>query len=211
MQTRITLLKKAVLDRKKRELDVSQSYEMDSLEQTYRKEVDEFNGIWDKKISDFDEESKTSEETLRTKHAKDLQEYEAEIEKKNFKPSKQSKVFIELRHQEDALVKQERYKEAQLIKKKVDHVEKHDSEQWSKVKNEKVETASDNLRAKQELEYNAFRKKVDTQFEVLRKEREIAFNIIFNRFKNKKFDLDKQHKKAKLFAENESLNKASKH
>ena len=204
-------MKKASVDRKKRDLVGLHATEMESLEQAYRKESDEFNEIWDKKVSDFEEESSKWEETLRVKQTKETEELEANIEKKHFKPTKLSKDSLELRALEDALVKQERYKEAHNIKKKVDNKERDDSERWSREKNEKVNNVSDNLKAKQNLEYNALRQKIDTQSDVLRKEREQGFNIILNKFKNRKFELEIQQKKAKYYAENESQNKASKY
>jgi hypothetical protein len=187
------------------------AYEMDSLEQTYRKEVEEFNGIWDKKTADFEEDSRLQEEMLRTKQQKEMEEFEAHMEKKLFKTSKYSKDFLELKTQEENLVKQQRFREATLIKKKADALEKEDSEKWSKEKSEKVGINSDNLRSKHLGEYKALRKKLDITNEVLRKERDTGFHTILHRFKNKKFDLEKQHKKQKALLENENLNKSSKY
>jgi hypothetical protein len=183
---------------------------METLEQTYRKEVDEYNGIWDKKVAEFDEEARRLEDELKERHARELEEFESTLQKKLFKPTKFSRTFIELKNQEENLVKQQRFKEAQLIKKKADSLEKEDSEKWSKEKNDKVGTNSDNLRSKQLTELKALRKKLDIQNEVLRKERDTGFHTILHRFKNKKFDLEKQQKKEKTLSENENWNKASK-
>jgi hypothetical protein len=212
IQTRINYLKKASVERKKRDLSAVHANEMDSLEQTYRKEVDEFNEIWDKKFSDFEEESANWEEQLRGKHAKETEEFEANIEKKLVKPGgKQSKDLLQLKALEDALVKQERYKEAHHIKKKVDNKERDDSERFDREKNEKVLTVTENLKAKQALEYNALRQKIETQTEVLRKDKEHGFTNLLNKFKNKKFELELQQKKALFYAGNESAEKASKY
>ena len=212
IQTRINYLKKASVDRKKRDLTAVHANEMDSLEQTYHKEVEEFNEIWEKKFSDFEEESANWEEQLRAKHAKESEEFEANIEKKLVKPGgKLSKDLLELRAVEDVLVKQARFKEAHHFKKKVDNKERDDSERFDREKNEKVMTVTENLKAKQALEVNALRQKIDTQSEVLRKEKEHGFGNILNKFKNKKFELELQQKKALFYAGNESAEKASKY
>jgi len=183
---------------------------MEKLELAYRQEVDEYNGIWDKKVVEFEDEARRLENELRERHAKELEEYEANLQKKLFKPSKFSKAYLELRAQEENLVKQQRFKEAQLIKKKADAMEKEDYDKYSKEKSDKVGTNSENLRSKQLGELRALRKKLDIQNEVLKKERDTGFHTILHRFKNKKFDLEKQHKKELTLGTNDNLNRASK-
>jgi hypothetical protein len=209
-QSRITQLKKAVIDRKKKDLDQQHAIEMDSLEQTYRKEVEEYNEEWDKKIAEFDEQARSFLDDLKLRHSKEIEIHEANLNKKLFKPSKFSRTFIELKNQEENLVRQQRFKEAQLIKKKADAYERQDAENWTKEKTDKVGTNTDNLKSKQLGEVKALEKKLATQLEVLRKERETGFNVILHRFKNKKYEMEKQQKKEKVLTENESLNKASK-
>jgi hypothetical protein len=183
---------------------------MDSLEQTYRREVEEYNAEWDKKIAEFDDQARSLIDDLKVRHGKELEIHESNVNKKLFKPSKFSRSYIELRNQEENLVKQQRFKEAQLIKKKADAYERQDAENWTKEKTDKVGTNSDNLRVKQSGELKALEKKLATQLEVLRKERDAGFHVILHRYKNKKFELEKQQKKERLLTENESLNKASK-
>ena len=183
---------------------------MEKLELAYRQEVDEYNGIWDKKVVEFEDEARRLEEELKERHAKELEEYETNLQKKLFKSSKFSKSYLELRAQEENLVKQQRFKEAQLTKKKADAMEKEDSEKWNKEKSDKVGTNSENLRSKQLSEHRALLKKLDIQNEVLKKERDTGFHTILHRFKNKKFDLEKQHKKELTLGLNDNWNKASK-
>lgn len=183
---------------------------MDSLEATYRKEVEEYNVQWDKKIVEFEEQARSLLDEMKSRHEKELEIHEANLVKKLYKPSKFSRTFIELKNQEENLVRQQRFKEAQLIKKKADNLERQDVEKWNKEKNDKVGCNTENLKTKQSGEVKALEKKLATQIEVLRKERETGFNVILHRFKNKKFELEKQHKKERLLIENESLYKASK-
>ena len=93
-----------------------------------------------------------------------------------------------MRYHFSSTVKQQRFKEAQLTKKKADAMEKEDSEKWNKEKSDKVGTNSENLRSKQLSEHRALLKKLDIQNEVLKKERDTGFHTILHRFKNKKFD-----------------------
>jgi len=181
---------------------------MNNLETTYHTEVAEYNVEWDKKLEQFNVDASSLIEDLKQRHVKELQIHEQNTNKKLFKPTKSSKSALELRLQEENLVKQQRFKEAQLIKKKADSLQRQDADNWNKEKVDKVGTNSDNLKVKQSGELKALEKKLAIQLEVLNKERDAGMKVILNRFRNKKFELEKSQKKERLLTENESLNKA---
>lgn len=184
---------------------------MSALEETYRKEVDEFNELWEKKFEEFNQESTTQEEELKAEHEKEHEGTEASVEKKLVTSGiKTSKESIQLKALEDALVKQERYKEAAQIVNKVLEKEKEDSEKFEREKSEKISITTENLKAKQQLEINAMKQKVDTQFDIMKRDKEQAFTNLMIKYKNKKFELELQQKKSIFYAGKESAEKASK-
>lgn len=63
---------------------------------------------------------------------------------------------------------------------------------------------------KQMLERSALKQKFDTEYDMLKNEKEEQLNKLIHKFKNKKLELEMQHKQEKLFNDNEHLLKASK-
>jgi hypothetical protein len=183
---------------------------MENLELSYKREVDEYNAEWDSKFKEFEERSKALEESLNQKHAKETDELYSMLEQKLPKNVKFSREYLELKNQEENLVKQQRFKEALLIKRKSEALEKLDSERFSKGKSEKIKSESVKTANKHLLEKNALKKKIEIEFEVMKKQRQQGMEKINHKYKNRKFDLEVQQKQEKLLNENTNLMRASK-
>jgi hypothetical protein len=79
--------------------------EMENLEGSYKREIDEYNSEWDAKFNELEERSKVLEEALKEKHAKEMDELYNFLEQKLPKNVKYSKEFLSLKSQEESLCK----------------------------------------------------------------------------------------------------------
>lgn len=103
-----------------------------------------------------------------------------------------------------------RFKEAAIIRKKLDVQEKIDSEKWNKEKNDKIKSQTVKTAQKHLVEKNTLKKKVETEIEIMKKEKAKGLETIIHKYKNRKFDLEKQQKQEKSLNDNNNLLKASK-
>lgn len=209
IKNKIEQLKKTIAKKKKKELHLQHHNEMENLENSYKKEIEDFNGEWDVKFKEFEERSKMMEDSLNHKHAKEMEELYTFLEQKLPKNVKFSREYLELKGQEESLVKQQRFKEASLIKKKAENLEKTDTEGFNKTKTEKIKSQSVKTAHKHLVEKNSLKKKIEIEFEVMKKQRQEGLEQINHKFKNRKFDLEQQQKQEKLLSENNNVMKAS--
>lgn len=210
LKNKIEELKKQLKIKKRKDLEFQHMSEVENLEQTYRQEVEEYNAEWDAKFRELEERSRIFEEQLNEKHAKEMEELYAFLEQKLPKNVKFSREFLELKNQEMNLVKLQKFKEAAVIQKKIEALEKKDSEKWNKEKNDKIKSQTVKTAQKHLIEKNAMKKKIEIELEVMKKEKDYGLEIIVHKYKNRKFDLEKQQKQEKLLNENANLLKASK-
>jgi hypothetical protein len=209
-KTKIEELRKSLLGKKKKDLTFQHMQELDNLDMAFKKEQEDYINSWETKFGEFEEQSRQLEEALKEKHMKEMEELYNYLEQKLAKNVKFSKHYHELKSQEENLVKQQNFKEAALIKKKAEEVERKDTEKWNKEKTDKIKSQSVKTAQKQLNEKNALRKKIDIQLEVMRKEKDSGIERILHKYKNRKFDLEMQQKQEKLMNENNNLYKASK-
>ena len=103
-----------------------------------------------------------------------------------------------------------RFKEASIIKKKCEAIEKTDSEKWNKEKNEKIKSQTVKTAQKHLVEKNSLRKKIEIELEVMKREKTAALEVIIHKFRNRKLDLDCQQRLERSLNEHSNLLKASK-
>jgi hypothetical protein len=89
-------------------MEMQHSSEMQNLEQTYQIEIEQFNAEWDSKFKELEDRSKTLEAGLNEKHQKEMDELYNFLEEKLPKNVKYSRDYLELKTQEENLVKQQR-------------------------------------------------------------------------------------------------------
>ena len=150
------------------------------------------------------------EESLTAKQSKEMEELYNYLEQKLPKQVKYSKYFLDFKSQEENLVKQQRFKEAVLIKKKLDSLNKIDSEKFNKDKYEKIKSQSVKTANKHMNEKNSLRKKIEIEYEVMKKEKQVQLEKLLLKYKNRKTELENQQRQEMLYIEKERLLKASK-
>jgi hypothetical protein len=206
---KIEEVKKTLKNKKKNNLEYQHVGEIGNLEQSYTKELEDFNNEYELKFQELEIKSKNSEMNLKEKHAKEMEDLYAFLEQKLPKNVKYSREYLELRSQEQNLVKLQRFKEASFVSKKVEVQEKIDAEKWNKEKTEKIKSQTVKTAQKHLSEKNALKKKIEVEIEALKKEKEFGIQRIVLKYKNKKFDLELQQKQEKYLSENANQLKAS--
>lgn len=207
---KITEMKKSLVAEKKKQLMEQHNIEIQSLDNAYKNELDEFNVAWDEKFKKLEEKSKNLEDSLNEKHNKQMNELYEYLEMKLPKNVKYSKTYLDTKNQEENLVKLGRFKEAAIMKKKLEEIERTDTEKFNKDKYERIKAESVKTANKHMNEKNTLRKKIETEFEILRKDRQSNLEKLLLKYKNRKTDLENQQKQEVLYLENDKLLKKSK-
>ena len=158
----------------------------------------------------FEEKSKNEEDVLNQRQSKEMEELYAYLEQKLPKQVKYSKKYLDLKNQEENLVKLQRFKEAASLKKQLDSMDKFDTEKFNKDKYEKIKSQSVKTANKHMMEKTSLRKKVEINFEILKKDRQTNLERLLLKYKNRKCELDNQQKQEILYLENEKLLKKGK-
>lgn len=183
---------------------------MSSLEALYKKEYEELEAVYNNRFSELEARSANMEENLNMKHQKEMENFYIDLDKKLPKNMKHSKKFLDLKSQELNLAKQQKYKEANLIKRKCDEIEMEDLDRFNKEKTEKIKSQSIKTANKHLNEKNALKKRIELEFEEVKKEKQRQLEILIHKFKNKKAELEIQQKMETHITENKNLLKASK-
>lgn len=207
---KIQEIKKTLVQERKKQLQLQHNVEIESLDSSYKRELEEFNENWDEVFKNFDEKSTKDKENLNMRHEQEMNELYNYLEEKLPKNVKYSKKFLDLKNQEENLVKLQRFKEAALLRKQLDAMDKFDTDKFNKDKYEKIKAQSVKTANKHMSEKSALEKKIDIKFEILKKDRQKNLEKLLLKYKNRKTELDIQQKQEIMFLENENLLKKSK-
>jgi hypothetical protein len=172
---------------------------MEELELRFENEFNELEG-----------KSKLLEEKLNEKHQNEMEELYNFLDMKLPKIVKYSKKYLDLKNQELNLAKQQKYKEALLIKKQCESLDRLDTDKFNKEKTEKIKSQSIKTANKHLNEKNALRKKIEVELEVLKKKKIQMTNTLILKYKNRRSELELQQKAETHLSENKNKLKASK-
>ena len=142
---------------------------MGSLENLYKKECEELESIYSSKFSELENVSRQMEEALNSKHQKEMEKLYERLDEKLPKVVKYSKKYLDLKNQELNLAKQQKYKDAMLVKKKCEEIEVEDTDRFNKEKTEKIKSQSIKTANKHLNEKNALKKKIELEYEEMKK------------------------------------------
>lgn len=207
---KIDEMKKTLSTERKRQLVIQHGVELDALDNAYKYELEEFNNAWDNKFRSLEEKGRSLEDNLSLKHENGMKELFDYLEKHLPKTAKFSKAYIDTKNQEENLVKLQRFKEASFLKKRLEELEKADTQKFEKDKYDKIKSESAKTANKHTIEKSALRKKIEMEFEVLKKERQYNLEKLLLKYKNRKVELENQQKQELVYLENENLLKKSK-
>jgi hypothetical protein len=189
--------KKAIKQKKIKDLEFRQNEEMEILENNYRTELEDCNQNWNLKFKDLEDKSAKLEQELNSKHEKEMEDLYNFLEEKLPKNVKFSRDYLEFKKQEQNLVKQQMYKDAGVIKKKIENLEKQDFDKFNQQKTEKIKSKSIKTANKHLLEKNALKQKIESELELIKKQQQAEMTVIVNKYRNRKYELELQQKNEK--------------
>ncbi len=195
---------------KKRELQGKHSEEITRLDAIFKKELEELEMKYENIFLELDNRAKTQEAKLNEKHQNEMEELYNFLDMKLPKNVKYSKRYLELKNQELNLAKQQKYKDALLVKKQCEDLDRLDTERFNKDKTDKIKSQSIKTANKHLNEKNAFKKKIELEFEEIRKRKDVEVGTIVLKYKNRKAELDNQQKLEQIIICNKSKFRASK-
>jgi len=105
LKIKIDEMRKTLKIQKDRILEVQHNSEFQSLEQNFKREIDEFTKEWENKFKFLEEQSNACDKALTDKHTKETEELYSYLEEKLSKNLKYSKEYLNLKSQEENLVK----------------------------------------------------------------------------------------------------------
>lgn len=105
--------------RKLIELRQKHHQEKDQLEMDFQKELDSCNQFWNNKIDQYKSQSQQLEEQLMAKHTDKLMAYEEDLRQNMPKVGKMTPEVLNLEYQISCLVREQRYREADTLQKKL--------------------------------------------------------------------------------------------
>lgn len=108
MKYKIVELTKKLKLKKKKDLEMLHFNELENLENSYKRELENFNIYWDQQFNGLEEKSSILEKDMIDKHKKEMDDLMSNLEEKLPKNKKFSKEYIELKNQEENLVKFQR-------------------------------------------------------------------------------------------------------
>lgn len=108
LKIKVEELTKKLKLKKRKDLEIHHFNELDNLEVTYKRELDNFNNYWDQQFHDLEEKSEKLEKELIEKHKQDMDSMLNNLENKLPKTIKFSKEYLELKSQEENLIKFQR-------------------------------------------------------------------------------------------------------
>ena len=206
---KIESMKKSLTIERKKQLILQHDVEVNSLDNSYKNELDDFNSSWDDKFKKLEEKTKSLEDSLAQKHNQQMNELYEYLEMKLPKNVKYSKAYYEAKSQEENLVKIQNFAEASQMKKKIEEIEKADTDKFNKEKYEKIKSESVKTANKHMSEKATLKKKIEMEFEVLKKERQSNLEKLLLKYKNRKNELENQQKQEIVYLENENILKRS--
>ena len=205
LRLKIEELKNVIDITQKRELSRKHQLQMNQLEELYKKEFEELVLLYGNKFSELEAKSHQMEENLNIKQQNEMGSLYESLDEKLSKKVKYSKKYLDLESQEKNLAKQQKYKEAILVKKLKDEIEIEDTKRFNKYKTDKIKRESLNTANKHIFEKNLLKKKIESEYEELKKDKEREVQILVLKFKNKKSELELQQKMESHIKENKNL------
>ena len=175
-------------------LSETQDKQNEHLEESFNNEFISLAHHWETRLTEFITKCDQNEKEMLTSHSNQMEMLMNNLTSK-YPSMKYSKHYLEMKQKEINHAKQEQYKDAHYYKCKCEQMEKVESENYIKKRNEHIQMKCELLGHKQENERKCLRNKFNRQFELLNKQKEIEFEKLKLKYKNLKKELDNVHKK----------------
>lgn len=161
--------------------------EIDSVNNNYTSEVNEFDNKWKKLFFDFETKSSLAVEKLVKKNADEIKQLEETVDKeaKNIKFTSYYKKLIEM---QDKLVEKEKYLEAQIIRDRILKVKESEIDKYLKEELIKYNSQVSKLNKHHDIELNSLKKRIEKerlnlQRDKLKESQDLEFKYKSNKIK----------------------------
>lgn len=165
----------------------------EKLDEVYEEERNALILSWEEKLKKFSEDTENSLNQLEIDHKKAMEDF-VEDQMGKYPKLKYSPTYLEGRKVEKALVKQERFKEADQYKKKCDKLEQDELEAYNNQRNISVQKKAEGLSKKQEMEKKVLKERTDRRLDLMKKQRDEEINKLDYKFKNLKKEIESAYK-----------------
>lgn len=161
------------------------------VEEAHMLEFQQFNMIWDKKMSEYEQHAEELVEAMKERHAAELRDFQRKLMSKEIKP-KFSKELLNLRRIQDTLAKQKDYAEAHKMKLKADALEAWELEKWHNQRQQDLLQKETKFKAVKQQELIALQKRIQSGREEQKKQRHQDLERLLQRYQNVKAELEAQ-------------------
>uniref|UniRef100_A0A7S1TX53 Uncharacterized protein n=1 Tax=Phaeomonas parva TaxID=124430 RepID=A0A7S1TX53_9STRA len=178
-------------NRRKEAMRSRQIAERLGVEEAHMLEFQQFNMVWDKKMSDYEERAESLVEAMKERHAAELRAFQDRLLTKQTR-AKFSRELLDLRRIQEHLAKARDYTEAHKIKLKADALEAWETERWRNGKQQEMFQKEAKFKHQKQQELLALQKRIQTGREEQKKQRQMDLERLLQRYQNVKSELEAQ-------------------
>merc|ERR1719291_954292 len=194
-RTRLEQLRRHEESRRREELRSQQLAERLGVEEAHMTELQEFNGIWDRKAAEFEAHAATLQNTLAARHQAEHQEHLERLRRETEpRTPRWSKDLLNLRRIQEILAKQKKYAEAEKTKLQADRVEMQEHQMWKAKREARIQSLETQFLHKQQLEMGGLLKRIQSGREEQKQARKGELERLLQRYQNVKSQLESQQK-----------------
>lgn len=191
--------------KKKQNISNIQEKRSEQLVLLYTEEYNNLIQTWENKIKELAEKYESNEKKMEEEHTKQMEEYVEELMKK-YPSMKYSKKYLETKAIEINLAKQDKFKEADIYRKKCDKMEEKETDEYNKKRNLTLQKKAEALSIKQEKEKKNINEKFEIKLELMKKERDKELEQLDIKYKNLKNDIDYIYKYQNFASDKKIIN-----
>jgi len=187
-------LKKLIKQEKEKELSRRHFTEKEILIQDKISDIDNLNSLWDRRFEEVQLKSKIAIEELRKMQKEELQKLLLEYQQNTIKLIPSAR-YLELKKEEEGLVRLKKFKEAAIIKKKKENQIKIDEAKIEKNNEIKFKNYEKKLKQKHIIELQYLQNKFQVELDELLKEKIKDMEFLDKKYSVKCRDLINQQKR----------------
>ena len=191
---KIENLKKLIKQEKEKELSRRHFTEKEILIQDKISDIDNLNSLWDRRFEAVQLKSKIAIEELRKMQKEELQKLLSEYQQNTIKLIPSAR-YLELKKEEEGLVRLKKFKEAAFIKKKKENQIKIDEAKIEKNNEIKFKNYEKKLKQKHIIELQYLQNKFQVELDELLKEKIKDMEFLDKKYSVKCKDLINQQKR----------------
>ena len=173
------------------ELKSKQQKETEEVEQGHIQDFQEFNQLWEKELSEFEEGCRKQIEDLRARHEEEQTAAREAAALHFIEKQKPTQKKVDLNKAKESAIKLEEYLKAHAISQELAALEKEESLSFESRKKDFVKKQLAKLEDKQEIEMEGLKNRLRRIHEELKRKRGMEMERVIKRFQNNKKELER--------------------